>query len=189
MESGCEFQPFFLTLVQTEKGMKKLIYIVLAGSLIGACQDHESAQPGDLTGKESTYPLMAGSAYPISGTVTFKEKTDGAAVVTVELSGTDGDIQMPVHLHLGNTATPDAEVAALLTPVTGKTGLSETILTKLADETPITYQQLIALDACIKVHLAEAGPDKNIILAAGDIGKAVKRANSGRLGVGVCKSE
>jgi hypothetical protein len=189
MESGCEFQPFFLTLDKTVKGMKKLIYTILAGSLLLACQDKESAEPGDLTGRESVYALSAGSDYPVSGTVTFKEKKDGSAQVTVALTGTDGNLQMPVHLHMGNMAAPDAEVAALLTPVASKTGLSQGILSKLADETPITYEQLITLNACIKVHLAESGPDKNTIIAVGDIGKAVQSASSGRLGVSVCKSE
>lgn len=170
-------------------GMKKFICVLLAGGLFAACQDSETTQPSDLTGDESSYALLAGSTYPISGTVTFKEKTDGTALVTVALTGTEGDLQMPVHLHLGNISAPDAAVTALLTPVTGSTGLSETLLTKLADETPITYKELIALNACIKVHLSDAGPDKNTILAAGNIGKAVEDSSNGRVGISVCKSE
>jgi len=170
--------------------MKTLIYTAaLAATLLGACQDRDTAQPSDLTGNETTYALMAGSDYPVSGTVTFKEKKDGSTQISIALTGTDGNLQMPVHLHLGNTATDGADVAAFLTPVASKNGLSETLLTKLGDETPITYEQLIALNACIKVHLGEAGPDKNTIIAAGDIGKAAQSATSGRIGVSVCKSE
>ena len=170
--------------------MKTLIYTALAASLLWACQDREdAAQPSDLTGNESSYALMAGSDYPVSGTVTFKEKKDGTTQINIALTGTDGSLQMPVHLHMGNTGAPDADVAAFLTPVASRTGVSETLLKQLGDETPITYAQLIALNACIKIHLAEAGPDKNTIIAAGDIGKAAESANSGRLGVSVCKSE
>jgi hypothetical protein len=63
------------------------------------------------------------------------------------------------------------------------------LLTQLADETTVTYQEIVGLDACIKVHLAGSGPDKDIILAGGNIGKAyADDATSGRLGFGVCKS-
>lgn len=171
------------------KGMKTLIYTALAGALLWACQEREAAQPSDFTGNESAYALMAGSDYPVSGTVTFKEKKDGTTQISIALTGTDGNIQMPVHLHLGNTATDAAAVAAFLTPVTSKNGVSETLLTRLGDETPITYEQLITMNACIKIHLGEAGPDKDIIIAAGDIGKAAESASSGRIGISVCKSE
>jgi len=169
--------------------MKTLIYTAAVAGLLWGCQDREAAQPSDLTGNESSYALMAGSDYPVSGTVTFKEKKDGTTQISIALTGTDGNIQMPVHLHMGNTATDAAEVAAFLTPVASTTGVSETLLSKLGDETPITYTQLMAMDACIKIHLGEAGPDKNTIIAAGDIGKAAESATSGRLGISVCKSE
>ncbi|MFZ6011860.1 MAG: hypothetical protein ACOYXT_16075 [Bacteroidota bacterium] len=170
--------------------MKKLFgAITMIGSLV-ACQEHEAIN-SEFTGNESVYPLMAGSTYPIHGTVTFKEKNDGSALVLVAISGTEGDIKHPVHLHLGNISSPDAAVSALLDPVLGKTGLSETHLTRLADESPISYAQLVDIDACIKVHLAEAGPDKNIILAGGNIGKAAANdINNGRAAtMSVCQSE
>ncbi|HYG20311.1 MAG TPA: hypothetical protein VD816_15340, partial [Ohtaekwangia sp.] len=58
---------------------------------------------------------------------------------------------------------------------------------ELSDESPVNYAQLLVLDACIKVHLAAAGPEKDIILAGGNIGKDI--GASGRLKFGVCKSE
>jgi hypothetical protein len=68
-------------------------------------------------------------------------------------------------------------------------GKSETILTRMADETTITYAQLVKLDACIKIHLADAGPDRDIILAGGNIGSASNARLDGRVGFGICKSE
>ncbi len=123
---------------------------------------------------------------PVS--VTFREKLDGTTLITVELDGTSGNIQHPVHLHLGNISVDGSDVAALLTPVTGSTGKSETIITQLSDDSKVSYAQLIALDACIKVHLAASGPDKDIILAGGNIGKAASD-DAGRVGFGSCKSE
>lgn len=171
--------------------MKKSIYVLLI-SVLGmttACQETDAIEESEFTGNEALYALQAGSTYPINGTATFKEKKDGSTLVTISVSGTEGNLQHPVHLHLGNIAAPDADVSALLSPVVGKTGVSETILSKLADETPISYKQLIELNACIKIHLSSSGPDKDVILAAGNIGAAVADDPGGRLGISVCKSE
>jgi hypothetical protein len=168
--------------------MKRLMGVLAIVAVLTACHEQE-AVTNDFTGNESTYALLPGSTYPINGTITFKEKKDGSPFISVIVSGTEGEAQHPVHLHLGNISTPDAEVTALLNPVLGKTGVSETHLTMLADESAITYQQLIAMNACIKIHLAASGPDKNIILAGGNIGIAVSDDSAaGRSGMRVCGS-
>jgi hypothetical protein len=172
----------------SNKAMKKLWVLALV-SVFAACQENENAL-SDFTGNEVTYALQSGSVYPVSGAVTFKEKKDGTTRVVVALSGTEGNIFHPVHLHLGNIATPDAAVAALLNPVKGSTGTSETDLNTLADESPISYAALVELNACIKIHLADSGPDRDIILAGGNIGSAFNNASGrGRVEFGVCKSE
>jgi hypothetical protein len=169
--------------------MKRITGIIALLAFLSACHETETAK-SDFTGNESTYPLLPGSTYAINGTVVFKEKTDGSTLVRLELSGTAGDLQHPVHLHLGDLSTPDAAVAALLNPVIGKTGVSETLLLKLSDESVITYHELRQYNACIKVHLSDAGPDKNIILAGGNIGIAsTPETTGGRNGMRVCQSE
>lgn len=169
--------------------MKRLLGMLSFAVLVFACQENEPIA-NDFTGNEITYPLLQGSTYPINGTVSFKEKKDGTALVRVELSGTDGNLQHPVHLHMGNISTPDADVTALLNPVLSKTGISETHLVMLADETEISYKQLLQMNACIKVHLSASGPEKDIVLAGGNIGTAVSDDfASGRAGISVCKSE
>jgi hypothetical protein len=168
--------------------MKKVILGVLAGALFGACQENESISV-ETTGNEMVYPLQKASDYNVSGTVSFKEKCDGSSIVVVSLTGTEGEIEHPVHLHLGNINETGSDVAALLNPVIGSTGQSETLLRHLSDETQITYRQLIDLNASIKVHLAASGPERDIVLAAGNIGAASTDAAGGRAGVGICKSE
>ncbi len=168
--------------------MKKIFGLVVCGVLWISCQESENVN--DFTGNETTYALQPGSEYDISGTVTIKERRDGTSLVLVNLTGTSGNNKLPLHLHLGDISTPGADVAALLNPIDAKTGISETILTQLADETMLSYADLIKLEACVKIHLADTGPERDIILAGGNIGVAVgKAAASGRLGVGVCKSE
>lgn len=169
--------------------MKRLLGMLSVAMLVFACQENEP-MASDFTGNETIYPLLSGSTYPINGTVAFRERKDGTALVRVELSGTEGTLQHPVHLHLGNISAPDADVAALLNPVPGKTGISETHLVMLADESEISYKQLLQMNACIKVHLAASGPEKDIVLAGGNIGAAVSDDfSSGRAKISVCKSE
>lgn len=168
--------------------MKKLFAIMLCGMVWASCQESESIS--DLTGNEITYALQPGSQYSVSGLVTIRERRDGSSTVLVSLTGTSGDTKLPVHLHLGDITKPGADVAALLSPVNSKTGLSETKLTQLADETSISYAELIKLEACLKIHLSDTGAERDIILAAGNIGESASKAIlSGRSAVGVCKSE
>lgn len=166
--------------------MKNLLsMIVLAGAGIG-CQESESIS--EFTGNETTYALQQASEYVISGTATLKERKDGATTVVVQLSGTEGESKYPVHLHLGDITTPKADIAAILNPLVGKTGRSETRIDKLADETPISYKNLVNLNACMKIHLSDVGAERNIILAGGNIGVAISNP-TGRRGFAVCKSE
>jgi hypothetical protein len=175
--------------VENDTVMKRLILGLVMGVTLVACQENESMR-GEYTGSETVYPLLQSSVYNVNGTVTFKEECNGSARIVVALSGTEGDIEHPVHLHLGDITASGVDVAALLNPVPGKSGISETQLLRLADETPITYKQLIALNACIKVHLAASGPDRDIILAAGNIGQAASTdLSTGRSGIGICSSK
>jgi hypothetical protein len=167
--------------------MRKLLVVVL-GLIILGCQERENTID-EFTGNELVYSLQSGSVYAISGTIMFKERKDGSSQVYVNLSGTEGNIELPVHLHLGDISEADADVAALLNPVNGSTGKSETHLKKLANELPISFADIKALNASIKIHLSETGPGRDIILAAGNIGSAYDNASSGRFGIGVCKSE
>jgi hypothetical protein len=164
-----------------------VVALFIIGGLI-SCQENAVSE-SEFTGRETVYALQPGSQYAISGTVTFKERIDGNTQVVVTLTGTEGNIQHPVHLHFGDISAPGAEIEAVLNPVIGKTGKSETTLTQLANESKISYNQLLELSASIKVHLAESGPDRDIILAGGNIGALGKSITSGRTEIGVCKSE
>jgi hypothetical protein len=167
--------------------MKKLMGLMVFGLVVG-CQSPEVVS--EFTGVETVYSLQQASVYPISGTVTFKERKDGRTTILVEVDGTSGNASHPVHLHLGDLSVPDAEIAALLTPLSAAIGTSETILQTLSDESVVTYSQLISMRASIKIHLGETGPERNIILAAGNIGVAISDAiPSGRYSIGICKSE
>ncbi|MBN8577665.1 MAG: hypothetical protein J0L66_12040 [Cytophagales bacterium] len=168
--------------------MKRVMWIVWMGLITLACQESENTS--DFTGNEMTYALRPGSEYEISGTVVFKERRDGTTTIVVNLTGTDGSDRLPVHVHLGDVSQADVEVAVLLNPVDARTGKSETWLTRLANETEVTYAGLLQLEACIKIHLADTGPGRDVVLAAGNIGESFNKSiASGRTAIGVCKSE
>ena len=169
--------------------MRELRFLTL-GLFLLACQPAANDVISDFTGNETTYDLQSGSTHGTTGTIIFKERRDGQISALVNLNGTNGSQRHPVHLHLGNITTPDADVALLLNPVEASTGRSETIFSMLADETAITYAQLKNLDACIKIHLGDVGPDRDVILAGGNIGASFTKANpGGRSGIATCKSE
>jgi len=168
--------------------MKNLLFLVVFSLLLISCQENVSTN--DFTGNETTYDLPSASQYNISGVVTLKEKRDGTTLVAVKLTGTSGESKLPVHLHLGDISTPGADVAALLIPVNAETGISETIIKQLADESKVSYSDLIKLNACVKIHLSDVGPERDIILAGGNIGASVSKSiESGRTGIVPCKSE
>ncbi len=167
--------------------MKSWIGVLIIIVALYGCE--ESQNVSDLTGNEATYALQQTSDFDVSGTVTFKEQRDGSAFIVVELEGTDGDVELPVHLHMGDISEPDAEVAALLNPVLGSTGRSETNFVQLANETKLNYTDLIGLEASIKIHLSDVGPERDIVLAGGNIGAIASKGFNGRVGIGVCKSE
>ena len=187
-DSWPETHGLFVNFVFNAKSMKRLNFLLMLMVLLAACQ--QSDVVSNFTGNEATYDLQAGSAYKVSGTITFKERKDGKITAIVQLSGTDGNAKHPVHLHLGNISSPGADVAMLLNSVAGSTGRSETTFSKLADESTVTYKQLIDLSACVKIHLGDTGASRDVILAAGDIGMSFTKATkTGRTGVAVCKSE
>jgi hypothetical protein len=153
---------------------------------LAGCQKSEVVS--EFTGRQAVYALVAGSTYNVNGTITFKQRKDGNTTVVVDLTGTDGDSKLPVHLHLGDISKADADVALLLSPVASNTGQSETNVSALADESKVTYQNIIQLAACVKIHLAESGAGRSVILAAGNIGSSTANSAVGWLGIGVCKS-
>jgi hypothetical protein len=171
------------------EAMKNGIAIIVIVVLLMNCQEPEALT--EFTGNEITYTLPSASTYPVSGIATIKEKKDGSSMVFVTLSGTDGKAKLPLHLHLGDISAEGAEIAALLNPVDASTGKSETHLFQLADETALTYKDLLRLEANMKIHLSDTGHERDIILTGTNIGALYGKdiANGRTGGFGICKSE
>ncbi|MEQ8924491.1 MAG: hypothetical protein RLO81_01695 [Fulvivirga sp.] len=165
----------------------KRLFILLIAVWFTACNEDEEVS--DYTGNQVTYDLVQSSDFPVQGTATFRERRDSNIELFIQLSGTEGTIEHPAHLHYGDVSVADAEVAKLLLPVRGSSGKSVTIFNRLNDETLITYNDLLTFDGHIKVHL-DGGANKSTILASGNIGSAfTKNPSVGRKEIAVCRME
>ncbi|MBL6449248.1 hypothetical protein JMN32_23260 [Fulvivirga sp. 29W222] len=172
--------------------MKNTLYafLLMTSVIIASCSDDDQAENTLFTGREVTYNLLQGSDFPVYGTVTFKERKDLSLQAVVKLEGTEGDAVHPAHMHYGDISNPDAEMALPLNDLSAKTGESLTLITKLMDETPFGYDDMMTFGGSVKVHLAATGDGKSVVLAGGNIGEDTKASSiSGRVKIAVCKSE
>lgn len=143
-----------------------LLSFLMMSMMIGCGDDNDIADNGDdFTGESQTYELHESADSGISGIVVFEEMTDGSTFITIDLNGTESGANYPAHIH-ANTVAEGGGVDIPLTNVDGNTGMSETEVSSLND-TPITYQELIAYDGHVNVHNPD---DTSIIFAEGDIG-------------------
>ncbi|AGA79259.1 hypothetical protein [Echinicola vietnamensis] len=118
-----------------------------------------------------TYDLHTVSTeYGYTGEVIFKEFSNGKGVeVTIQLYGdaSEDEYYFPAHLHFGAyEAGVDAGMASMLNGVDIRPLRSVTVLEGYS------LSELMQDDYHIKVHLASSGPEYNVILVAGNVGKA-----------------
>jgi hypothetical protein len=171
--------------------MKKIFSYLTALLVIASCSETNTLEDQEYTGRVISYELQQASEFPTSGDVTFKERSDKSVEIIVTLSGTEGEIHHPVHLHSDNISTPDAPIAVLLNDLYGKTGISTTIISKLADEKTFQFDDVEQYFGSVKIHLSSYGDGRDVVLAGGNIGLAIGKEQSinGRIKIAVCQSE
>lgn len=142
-----------------------LIALVACALLLPGCKD----DPGpSLTGDNMVYTLGPKSNPGISGNVTFSKQSDNAVMITIQLNGTQSGGDHPAHIHADN-AIDGGGIVLDLSNVEGSTGRSVTVVTKLNDGTPITYEDLLDFDGYVNVHMSSS--DLGTLIAQGDIGQ------------------
>ncbi len=105
------------------------------------------------TGESVTYALDSIADPTIKGTATFRERTNGTTLVTLQLQNTPASGTHPAHIH-ANTAAEGGVIAISLTPVNGATGTSSTEVRAYDDGTDVSYGDLLEYDGYINVHLS-----------------------------------
>ncbi|MCH6233499.1 hypothetical protein [Cognataquiflexum rubidum] len=149
--------------------MKKLAFIFLSSLVLFSCEQEKETI---YTTNELTYNLYQGSDFNYTGKVQIKELLSGDLELTLELNGSkDTDPYFfPAHLHFGSYETADSPIAFQLDPVDIRTLKSVTILGQLSDGSKLKFADLNTFDGHIKIHLADSGPDYQVILSVGNIG-------------------
>ena len=117
----------------------------------------------ELTGDRKEYALNPVANPAISGMATFWKRANSETLVTVALTGTADAVSYPSHIH-ANSAAETGGVTIDLADVNGTTGMARTNVSKMNDETAITFDQLLEYDGYLNVH---SGSD---LIAQGDIG-------------------
>lgn len=117
----------------------------------------------ELTGDTREYVLNPVSNPEISGTATFAKRLSGETLVTVSLVNTVGGESYPSHIH-SNSAVETGGVVISLNNVDGTTGMARSNVSKLNDDTAITYEELLDFDGYLNVHSGAT------LIAQGDIG-------------------
>lgn len=150
--------------------MKKLAILFLMGIILFSCQEEEKS---DYTGNELAFDLFQGSDFAYTGKVLVRELLNGDLEMTLRLTGAKGDSEyyFPAHLHFGAYDNLDSPIAYLLNPIDIRQLESVTILGQLSNGTKLEFEDFKKFDGHIKVHLADSGPEYQIILSVGNVGR------------------
>ncbi len=120
-----------------------------------------------LTGEKKEYTLNAVSDPNISGSIKFEERNNGETLTTITLDGTEDGNEHPAHIH-NNAAAQGGGIAIDFNTVNGATGISKTNIAELNNGTPITYDEVLAFNGYVNVHLSPTV--LGTLVAQGDIG-------------------
>ncbi|KEO75870.1 hypothetical protein [Anditalea andensis] len=146
----------------------KIIVLWVIGIIWGCSSEEE----GIYTQNQVSYSLTAASDFDIQGMAHVRELRTGGIEIELVLEGlTSTEAYFyPSHLHYGPYDSPNAPMAQMLSPVDARTLVSKTVITTLHDGSIMDFNRFLSFDGHIKVHLAEDGPDYEVILAVGNVG-------------------
>ena len=144
------------------------INVHLSASDLGTLVAQGDIGENELTGESEVYALSSVDVPSASGTATFYERVNGEALAVLDLINTvDGEMH-PAHIHAGSVATAPGAILFTFNSVDGTTGVSQTNVSVLDDDTVFGYDDVLTVDGYINVHLS-AG-DLGTLVAQGDIG-------------------
>ncbi len=144
---------------------QKLPFSFLAGIgllfFFAACSDDDGFTPTEPETRTSkVYRFNALNGADIAGYIEFLLNEDNTVDAEIVLTGTEPGNIHPAHIH-ANSAVETGDIVVTFNPVDGATGRSTTTITNL------TYEQILAYDGYVNVHLSES--DLTVI-AQTDIG-------------------
>ncbi|MEM8894035.1 MAG: CHRD domain-containing protein [Bacteroidota bacterium] len=120
----------------------------------------------ELTGNSVSFTLDEQNDSGITGQVTFKERASGFTVVLMELTGSNISNVHPNHIHI-NSFEMGGGVIVTFTNIVGSPGSVFNHVEALDDGTPLTYEEILVMDAHVIAHVS---PGDLTYVAAGNIG-------------------
>ncbi|EOZ98620.1 secreted protein [Indibacter alkaliphilus LW1] len=151
--------------------MKKLAVLLISFLALSSCQEN-SSEDVLYTGSEIEYTLYQASDFDYTGLLTVRELMGGELELEIELQGEKGDDAyfFPAHLHFGAYDDVDAPMAHMLEPIDIRLLRSTTVLGRLSNQKDLSFEDFKSFDGHIKVHLADSGPEYQVIIVAGNVG-------------------
>lgn len=149
--------------------MKKVIPMFLFGALLMSCDSDDDVIDDGFHGETKEYAVQAAPGSSIEGTILFTENEDGSTTIDLALEGTVEGESYPSSLRL-NSAAQGGEVALSLEPVDAPTGASTTTVSKLDDETTVSYEDLANFNGHLSVQVA-GEEDSETLVAFADLGE------------------
>lgn len=153
-----------------KNSMNRLLFIMMSVLLtvgISSCGDDDETPPPAPAPEMTEYDLGEFGSSGVSGKATFIKTNSTTTTIKVELTGTSANGDHPSHIHM-NSAAEGGGIFISLTNIDGNTGNSETTVTATDAGAAISYEDLIAYNGYINVHLSPT--NLGTIVAQGDIG-------------------
>jgi hypothetical protein len=119
-----------------------------------------------LTGVSTSYVLNEVDASGIDGNVTFYARNNGEALAVILLQNTIMGEMNPAYIYSNDIAT-GGNIIFTFNPVDGNTGISQTNVAVLNDDSLFGYSDVLGVDGHINVLLSDLQPT---IISQGNIG-------------------
>jgi hypothetical protein len=150
--------------------MKKkfpLLYLFVLSIVLAGCSNDSPENTPTETPSSVTYQINSVAKPGVSGKDTFKKIDDATTEITLQLNGSSTDIHIG-HIHINN-ALEGGPIAITLKPIECDCENSITIVTKLDNGEPISFEELSNFNGYVDIHQSESEMD--VIIALGNIGK------------------
>ena len=148
--------------------IKKSAFLLLFTVGLVSCSSDDDHIDDGFQGKTADYELTEVANSTIEGKMSFQENKDGSTTIDIELEGTDEEKTYTPVIRHGNSVD-GGEVAITLKEVEGSNGSSTTTVSKLDDDTPVTFEQLIALNGHVSIYYIE--DETEVVVAQTDLGE------------------
>lgn len=132
-----------------------ILAITMAG--MSSCK-----KEGDKVLRSKTYTMTTYDNSGITGTVEFKEKSDGSTTINIKMWGATNGVAYPAHIHSGPITAPGSPVIDFATITASGTTAEK------SQDVSTDYDDMLNFDGCFVAHNPA---DISMYVLVGNIGK------------------